>query len=444
MNGTTPTMSDSTHRRRTRSDAEIDISTSSSVQWMNPNVNWMHWTLWFVIVTVVMAIYFLVDSDWSVGWMLVATPGLLVVGMVGCVTWILAVRRGIFTWMRLARQPSLAMTRGDAAAAERTYQKALERAGRFPAQDHRRGLMLFELAGYAKNQGRYPEAKRLFAECVEILGQHQRLAPMDYFVSLNNYAVYFIHLRDRAAAQVILEKVLDLTLMTKRGSDDKIVVLPYQIQEIEMLLHLNLVFLFIEMCELAEAQHHLQEADSIVVGLKKRSRAKFHDQHIAMRAHWKYASGKFADAGSEVEKAHNPDYAACLRVRAKLHLIRQEFSEAEQVLGKYFDQEKKKGPLHRPELRDQTLDLAECLFGQGKHEPAFLALQEARAIVADFALPLDAGWRKTLEAWLQRARELGKADAIAALDAELQKIPAKATQAVTILEKFRIHPQTAG
>jgi tetratricopeptide (TPR) repeat protein len=432
-------MSDSTRRTRRRSNADIDISTSATSQWLNPKVNWI---VWIVVFGYAIGLYVLSRMEWLSAWQAAAAPALVIPAMLGWFTWILVVRRGIFTWLRLARQPALLISRGDAPAAERAYQRALERARRFPAQDHRRGLMLFELAGYAKNQGRYPEAKALFEECVEILGLHQRSAPMDYFVSLNNYAIYFIHLRDHAAAQRILEKVLDLTLMTKKSSDD--VALPFQIPGIELLLHLNLVFLFIEMRELAVSQHHLQAADSIIVGLNKRGRARFHDQHVAMRALWKHASGQFADAGSEVEKAHDPDYVTCLRVRAQLHLIRQEFSAAEQLLGKYFDQEKKKGPLHRPELRDQTLDLAECLFGQGKHEPAFLASQEARAIVADFALPLDAGWRKTLEAWLQRARELGKADEIAALDAELQKIPAKATQAVTILEKFRIHPQTAG
>lgn len=444
MNGATPTMSDSTRRRRTRSDAEIDISTSSSSQWMSPKVNWIHWTLWFVIVTAVMVLYCLVDWDWPIGWMLVAALGLLVVGMLGWVTWILAVRRGIFTWMRLARQPALTMARGDAAGAERAYQLALERARRFPAQDHRRGLMLVELATYVKNQGRYPQAKVLLDEAVEVLAKHQRAAPMDYFVSLNNYAIYFIHLRDHASAQAILEKVLDLTLVTQKGPGDKVVVLAYQIQEIEFVLHLNLVFLFIEMRELAEANFRMEEADVIFLDMKKRSRAKYFDHYIAIRSLLMCASGHFTDAGREIEKTKNADYAAGLRVRAKLHLIRQEFSAAEQLLRQYFDQEKKKGPLHRPELRDHTLDLAEALFCQGKHDAAFASLQEARAIVADFALPLDAGWRKTLEAWLQRAQELGSADAIAALDAELQKIPAKATQAVTILEKFRIHPQTTG
>jgi hypothetical protein len=89
------------------------------------------------------------------------------------------------------------------------------------------------------------------------------------------------------------------------------------------------------------------------------------------------------------------------------------------------------------------MHLAEALFGQSKLDDAFAALQEARSIVADFALPGDAAWRKTLETWLQRARELGKAEVAASLDAELQKMPAAAEQRVTILEKFRIRPRIA-
>jgi hypothetical protein len=84
--------------------------------------------------------------------------------------------------------------------------------------------------------------------------------------------------------------------------------------------------------------------------------------------------------------------------------------------------------------------LAESLFGQVNYEAAFASLQEARSIVADFALPPDAAWRKTLETWLQRARELGKADVVASLEADLQAMPAAVEQRITILEKFRIHP----
>ena len=117
---------------------------------------------------------------------------------------------------------------------------------------------------------------------------------------------------------------------------------------------------------------------------------------------------------------------------------------AEQSLRKYRKLTSALGTLHRPGLVDSTLDFAESLFGQAKHDDAFASLHEARSIVADFALPSDAAWRKTLETWLQRARELGKADLVASLEADLQAMPAAAEQRITILKKFRIHPQAPG
>jgi len=65
-------------------------------------------------------------------------------------------------------------------------------------------------------------------------------------------------------------------------------------------------------------------------------------------------------------------------------------------------------------------------------------LQDARAIAADFALPADEAWRKALADWLKRVREIGKADVAASLQADLQALPMKMEQRVTILDKFRL------
>jgi tetratricopeptide (TPR) repeat protein len=434
-------MANSTRSRPAGSDDEIDISTSDLSRWMNTQVNWF---VWAVALGAVLLLFFLWEAEWLTAWMLMALPALAVPAMAGWVTWILIVRRGIFTWMPLARRPAAVMAQGDVEGAERAYRLALERARRFPPKDHRRGLMLFELAAFVQNQGRYPEAKALLHECVEILSVNQRAYPMDYFVGLNNYAIYFIHLRDYAAAQSTLEKVLDLTLATKKGANQKIVVLPHQIRELEFVLHLNLVFLFIQMRELAEAAFHMEEADAVLPGLAKRSRARLYDHYVAFRSLLVHASGRLDEADREIQKAKNPEYGACLRVRAKLHLERAEFPEAEQLLRKYLDQERKKGSLHRPDLLVHTLEFAESMFGQGKHEAAIATLMEACSIAADFELPADAAWRKTLETWLQRARELGKADVVAALNTEIQRVLSTSNQDVTILEKFRVPPRARG
>jgi hypothetical protein len=87
--------------------------------------------------------------------------------------------------------------------------------------------------------------------------------------------------------------------------------------------------------------------------------------------------------------------------------------------------------------------LADVLRDEGKHDEALAMLQEARSIVADFALPADAAWRRALQNWLHHARVLGNNDVAASLQAELDQSAASTTQAVTILEKFKVRPAGA-
>jgi tetratricopeptide (TPR) repeat protein len=216
---------------------------------------------------------------------------------------------------------------------------------------------------------------------------------------------------------------------------------PFLVLEIELVLHLNLVFLFIEMHELAEADDHLGEADAIFTGLRKRGQTRYGDHYIAMRAILMFALGRFADSSHELDKARNQEYSACLRIRARHHLLRLKFAEAEQLLRKYFELERKKGSLHRPELRDHTLDLAESLFGQGRHDEAFTTLHEATAIAADFSLPPDQTWRAAMETWLQRAKDLNRTEAVASLTAELQRMPLTHEQSITISDRLRVRPR---
>ena len=301
--------------------------------------------------------------------------------------------------------------------------------------------MLCELGIFARLQGRMAESLELGEESVEILAQNLATEPFQYFVALNNYGICFIHLKDHATAQSILVKAVDLMLAVRKREADKLTAMPLKsVQLLQFVLHLNLAFLFIEMNELAEAEGHLREADVILPMLAKRLRADWHDHYIAMCGLWEFESGSYAHAEGELARALNPNYPPCLRLRARLHLARQDFAQAELVQRAYFVEESKKGTLHRPDLVKATLELAESLFGQAKQDEAFASLQEARSIVADFALPADAEWRRTQEKWLQRARELDKADVIAELEAELQKTPTAAEQRITILEKFRAQP----
>jgi tetratricopeptide (TPR) repeat protein len=417
-------------RRRPR---DIDISRSPLGWLWEPKINWLS----FLILSIGIFMIFLLHGSvaFHAGWMALLLPGVAILLIAFWIGWNIVIRRGTLTWMRLAWAPAKAMACGDSVEAERAFGKALKRARRFSPLDRRRGLMLLELAGYVKNQGCYADAETLFEESVEILAHHRRSGPMDYFIALNNYAIYFVHLRDHAAAQRILERVLDLILVRKKDESNRVIIGSYAI---ELILHLNLVFLFVEMRELTEATLHMEAADAIFHGLSRRRRARFGDQHQAMRALLLYALGRFADASGELDNATSPDHPACLRVRARLHLVRTEFAQAEQLLRRYFDLERKKGSLHRPEMRDHTLDLAESLFGQGKHDEAFRALQEARAIVADFALPPEIAWRGALAGWLQRAKELGRTEEAASLQAELRRLMAVPAEGITISSRLRI------
>jgi tetratricopeptide (TPR) repeat protein len=396
------------------------------------------------LLTCILALVLLGPSD-RAAWQLLAVAGLIVcllaVLIATWIAWMLVVRRGVLTWMRLAWAPAKALARGDRAEAERALSRALARAYRFPPQDRRRGLMLVQLAGFVKGQGRYAEAKALFEESIAILAHRWRSSPLDYFVALNNYAVYLIDLCDHAAAQRILEQILDLTLFWKKSRQASRASGDYQAHALEMVLHLNLVVLFLQMDELADVADHVQELDAIFPRLSRRQQARLGDHYWGTRALWMHARGRFANAAREIEQAKDANYPMCLQVRAKLALVRLDLVQAEQLLRMLFDLERKKGSLHRPELRMRTLELAESLFGQGKHDEAFAALQEARAIAADFALPPVTAWRQALASWLQRAKELHRPDLAALLETDL-RAAAASEQAITISPRLRIRPPT--
>jgi hypothetical protein len=145
-------------------------------------------------------------------------------------------------------------------------------------------------------------------------------------------------------------------------------------------------------------------------------------------------------AANELDKAQDPDNPMCLSVRAKLSLAKGEYSQAEQLLRKYLDLVGKHSSVHRPDLCEQVLELAESLFGESKYDEAFNALNEARAITGAFALPAGSAWRKTLAGWLDRAQQLGRAADVACLEADLGRTAAAPEQAITISPRLRIRP----
>jgi tetratricopeptide (TPR) repeat protein len=371
-----------------------------------------------------------------VDWILIILgPAVLVVILLLIAVWIL--RTGIFTWARLARAPAKALARKDPAEAQRALAKALARARRFSPHDHRRGRMMLELVAFLKTQGRYAEAKTLVEECVEILAHHKHSDPTLYFIALNNLAVYHMDVEDYAAAQRVLELVLDLTLLLKKRDDATSAAAFHFMQ---FVLHVNLVVLFVAVHELDEAAHHQEEAAASFAKLTKGQQASVGDFYHATCARLLHAQGQFQRAATVLEQVANPQSPACLPMRAKLCLVRLEFAEAELLLRQYFDILETSGTRHIPGSRQPTLDLAESLFGEGKHEEAFTALYEARALVVDFALPQGTSWRKLLTKWLDRAKELGRTDMVTLLDADLQKRMVEPEHGITISARLRAGP----
>ena len=409
---------------------DIDISKPNSGRWLQPK-GYLSWWLVFVVVLVLVGL----GQVWPAGLTVWVVPGLVVLPVAALIVWGV-VRHGLLTWLRLARAPARALSRGDVAGAERVFVAALARARRFSPHDYRRGLMVVELAGYLKQLGRFSEAKNLFEEGVDILGQQWKTRPEEYFIALNNLAVYFIDVQDCAAAQRMSEKLLDLTLFWSKGGIKPDVAAP-GVPLIELVLQLNLVVLFVRMEELDLAADHLEEADALFGKLVKPQR-QLGDWYRGVRALMLHAQGRFTMAEGELDKAQDPETPLCLSDRAKLSLVRGEFSQAEQLLRKYLDLVGKQGSVHRPDLREQVLELAESLFGGGKYDEAFYALEEARAITRDFALPVASAWRKALAGWLHRAQCLARTADVAWLDAELHRVSTVPEQAITISPRLRI------
>jgi tetratricopeptide (TPR) repeat protein len=370
-------------------------------------------------------------------------------GLVAVVVIVQYYRQGFFTWMRLARQPAQAMQRGNPEAAERAYQSALARAKRFGPLDRRRGLMLADLAGYLVLQGRRQEARALAEESLRILAQHPREDRDHYFLAIQNLSLFLIAAKEYEAAQRLLDRGMDAILILKKPADansggpgawarsSELVAL----DSWNFVFQTVLAYLLIEADELSQAEHRLGEIDRIFSEFNARWQTAYHDSCFLIRAHWHCAVGQFEEAERWCAQTQlGPADSFFARVRAAIDLARKDYLGAEHILRDHLDMQGRVGTRHRQDLLPHTLALADALFGQAKHDDAFASFEEARSIVADFALPADNAWRKALATWLQRAKDLGRTELAASLEKELAQVSATPIQAITILEKFRIQP----
>jgi tetratricopeptide (TPR) repeat protein len=351
-------------------------------------------------------------------------------------------RQGTFTWMRLARQPAKQMQRGDRTAAERAYQQALARAKRFGPLDRRRGLMLAELTGYLVLQGRRQEALASAEESLAILAQHPRDDRDSYFLAIQNLSLFLIASKEYDAAQRLLDTGMDALLILKKPADAKAgAPAPVALDPWNFVFQTVLAYLLIEANELAQAEHRLRELDGIFSEFNPRWQGYYRDSFFLLRAHWHCAVGQFEEAErlcTQTQLGAADSFFA--RVQAEIDLARKDYLGAERIVRDHLDMQGRVGTTHRQDLLPHTLALADALFGQAKHDDAFASLAEARLIVADFALPADDAWRKTLGSWLQRAKDLARTELAALLEKELAQVSATPMQAITILEKFRIQP----
>lgn len=348
-------------------------------------------------------------------------------------------RAGTFTWIRLAGKPAQLRILGDEAGAERALATALARARRFAPGDRRRGQMLVVLAGFVKNQGRYPEAKALFQEALEILERDWRAHLLDYFIVLNNYATYFIDLGDFATAQQLLERALDLTVVGKKPQK-KWAEPAVAVEQVDVVLHLNLVHLFVHMDALPLAAEHLQRAELLFSKLSAREQKASAAFYQATRALVSLERQEMDGAAQQLDQIPDAKYPLGLALRGRLLLARSQCAEAEPLLRQHIDGQRATGSSHRPDLRHTWLDLADCLHGQGKHAEAFAALEEARAISADFQLPPSREWRRAIATWQQRALKLNRHDEAAWLSAELDRLRTGPEHAIIVSDRLRFRP----
>jgi tetratricopeptide (TPR) repeat protein len=193
----------------------------------------------------------------------------------------------------------------------------------------------------------------------------------------------------------------------------------------------------VSMEEVGLAADHLEGADALFGKLVKPQR-QLVDWVRGIRALLLHAQGRFEAASGELDEIQDQEGLMCLSVRAKLCLARGDFSQAERLLRKYLGLAGKYGPGHRPDVREQVLDLAESLLGGGKPDEAFDALEEARAITRDFALPTTPAWRRALADWLRRARDSSRTADAARLEAESEALLVSPQQAITVSPKFRL------
>ena len=334
-----------------------------------------------------------------------------------------------YRWLYLAQRPAKEWARGRRDAADRAYRKALAYAQKLHKDDYRRGVMLDALANYLANSGRRKEAAELFEQCIVALENCDLKWRLYYFMALNNFGTFHDYARDFRSAQRLYELALDTLPSLKKVDQTNFDA------DMEAMLLLNLIALFLDVNCLPEAGNLLDEVDPLIAKASRANRKTFADMALARRCLLHCARGEYDAVERAAVRAYDPKMV--VQSQYKVLLARGKFGEAEAMIREAI-QPANALAVRYPWNLEPLLDLAEAQFGQSKHDGAFGSFEEARSMVAEFAMPPDALWRKALATWAERARAVGRSDLAAVFAAELATATAIPDQAITILGKFRV------
>lgn len=383
--------------------------------------------------------FFPIATVWSCG----GAFGLLGATFLGYVIWYALVgSHRAEELIRIARKPLLLKSKGGQAQnAEIAFHNAMARAKTLATNDFRRALMLSELAKYLEVCGKTKEAASLNAESLTLAEANREAEPAAYVWVLNNHALYQLHMRNFPQAQEHFEKALDWIAVARTKAAAGTISLRAMIDEADGAVRSNIVSLLVEMSLPENAREHLPELESQLARLDQIGPSVVRDGTAALLAYWHLKMKDLAKAEALCEQIRASDSFLFVRVRVKIHLERGEYAQAELLLKDMLTRELLVGAVSRLKLFDPMLDFAELRFQQGQLVDAWLNFDMAHQMLKAHGLFRDSNWLEVVRKWLQRARDLGKTDLAASLEAELQQIPATANQAITILEKFRIHPQ---
>lgn len=305
-------------------------------------------------------------------------------------------RSGIFTWLRVARQPAKLYARGQGDQAEASFEQALRYAeSKYRDDDHRRASILIVLADYSAQTARAERAASLYQEALRILCRIIERRPFEYFLCLNNHAVLLINWKNYAKAQSLLELASEIIKPYRKFQHAPIGL-------VTQLLRFNLISVYIFEKQYEAAERLIGEMDPTAVSALARQRKLVREMTASAQARLWCARRQYERALQACATiTRMPHFATLPRCQALLGLER--WQEAETVVGAILNSLNNLAPTH-PVRLDYYVFMVDCLLGRGEWQQAQLwrtqALQAATAhglLTHRFWTEAQARWRSVLE-----------------------------------------------